>query len=91
MPRMQTQLFRGVYTIGGSISRLPEQIYGEAAHIAYYFHWSQSEIWNMNGRERKMWISQIDRIHQEAKAQRERELFEHSAQIIALQNEENLN
>ncbi|ERJ93491.1 hypothetical protein HMPREF9193_00961 [Treponema lecithinolyticum ATCC 700332] len=45
----------------------------------------------MNGRERKMWIAQIDRIHQEAKAQRERELFEHSAQIIALQNEENLN
>ena len=49
---------------GGSVSRLTEDIYREAAYIAYHFGWSRKEILSMSRRERKRWLQQISRINQ---------------------------
>jgi hypothetical protein len=72
----------GVYPTGGSISRLQEDIYREAADLAYYFNWSRGDILGMTGQERKTWLGQIRRIHYEQKAVRDRELIEHSDFLI---------
>ncbi|MGD1830183.1 MAG: DUF6760 family protein [Spirochaetaceae bacterium] len=53
----------GAPSPGGSISRLTGDIYGEAAHLAYYFHWSRTEIMAMSRRERRLWLNQLSRIN----------------------------
>ncbi len=40
-----------------------DKIYQEAAFIAYYFHWSHSEIMSMEHRERRKWCEEISRIN----------------------------
>ncbi len=59
---------------GGSISRLQGEVYREAADLAYYFKWQMREILGMTMRERRIWLSQIDRIHLEQKKARDKEL-----------------
>ena len=47
-----------------SITRYPaEQIYEEAAFIAYYMHWSHDEIMAMSHLDRKRWCSEISKIN----------------------------
>lgn len=41
----------------------PEQLYREAAFIAYYFHWSLDEIMGMPHGERKKWCEEISAIN----------------------------
>ncbi|WP_314744097.1 DUF6760 family protein [Treponema lecithinolyticum] len=90
MSRMRPPLFGRVYAVGGSISRLSESVYREAADIAYHFHWNRSEIWNMNKREKNMWLAQINRIHREMRKERESETAEQTARVIAAYKEARL-
>jgi hypothetical protein len=66
---------------GGSVSRLSEDIYREAADVAYYLHWSKGEILKMSGRERRIWLKQIGRIHRQEQAYRQREWLERTAYL----------
>ena len=86
MPLMRTHIQRSICRTGGSISRPPEEIYREAADIAYYFHWSKQELQEMNGKERQVWLKQINRIHQ---AQTEQRKKENEAQIKMIQTAKN--
>jgi hypothetical protein len=79
----------GVHPTGGSISRLQEDIYREAADLAYYFNWARGDIMGMTGRERKTWLSQIKRIHKEQKQIRDRELVEQMGFITKERTREN--
>lgn len=52
-------------TLGGEIKGYPiEQIYKEIAFISYYFHWSQSEVMEMEHRDRRRWCEEITKINQ---------------------------
>lgn len=52
------------------LERIPqEQLYKEAAFIAYYFHWSPEEILSMPHRERRRWCGEISGIHKETNAE----------------------
>lgn len=31
--------------------------------MAYYFHWSRSEVMGMSRRERKLWLRELDKIN----------------------------
>jgi hypothetical protein len=42
----------------------------------------------MSGQERKTWLSQINRIHNEQKALRDRELLEHTTFLMNMRKEE---
>jgi hypothetical protein len=42
----------------------------------------------MTGRERNVWLSQINRIHREQKTQRDREAREQTERLLALRMEE---
>jgi hypothetical protein len=86
MPLMRTHIQRSICRTGGSISRPPEEIYREAADIAYYFHWGRQELAEMNGKERQVWLKQINRIHQ---AQKEQRIKENEAQIKMIQTAKN--
>ena len=57
----------------GSISRPQKEIFQEAADLAYYFHWPRTEIMEMTGKERSIWLEQIKRIHLEQKEARDAE------------------
>jgi hypothetical protein len=57
----------------GSISRPQKEIFQEAADLAYYFHWPRTEIMEMTGKERSIWLEQIKRIHSEQKEARDAE------------------
>ncbi len=60
--RMRRREPSGASPPGGSISRLSGDVYGEAAHLAYYFHWSRIEVMGMSRRERRIWRGQSGRI-----------------------------
>lgn len=78
----------GIRATGGSISRPLDAIYREAADLAYYFHWARHDIMAMTGRERNVWLSQINRIHREQKTQRDREAREQTERLLALRADE---
>ncbi len=78
----------GIRATGGSISRPPEALYREAADLAYYFHWARGDIMAMTGRERNLWLSQINRIHRAQKEQRDREAAEQTERLLALRAED---
>ncbi|WP_343834752.1 DUF6760 family protein [Bacillus horti] len=40
-----------------------DKIYEEVGFIAYYFHWSQEEIMNMEHRDRRKWCDEISKIN----------------------------
>jgi hypothetical protein len=42
-----------------------EQLYQEAAYIAYHFHWSLDDILDMEHEERHIWLREIARINRE--------------------------
>ncbi len=77
-----------IHSIGGSISRPREKLYREAADIAYHFHWPKNEIFVMTGKERKQWLSEINRIHEAEYRQRKKELIEQVHQITEYRNRE---
>jgi hypothetical protein len=39
-----------------------DRIYEEMAYIAYYFHWSYSELLEMDHLERQRWCREISKI-----------------------------
>ena len=89
MPLLRPHIQRSIRRTGGSISRPPEEIYREAADIAYYFHWGREELAGMNGKERQVWLKQINRIHQAQQKQRIQENEEQIQRIQAAKNEGN--
>jgi hypothetical protein len=63
-------------------------VYREAADLAYHFHWARGEIFSLDSRERRMWLSQITRIHEARRKTREQEFMEQLARIAALREQE---
>jgi hypothetical protein len=51
-------------------------LYREAADLAYHFHWNKNDIFNMTEAERRQWLFEINRIHEEEYKQRQKELSE---------------
>ena len=46
------------------------QLYEEMAFIAYHFHWSYTELMEMEHAERRRWCEQISKINQKLDAQK---------------------
>jgi hypothetical protein len=61
-------------------------VYREAADLAYYFHWPQKEIFVMSGRERRIWLKEIMRIHVLRKKAREEETWQQFERLFARRN-----
>lgn len=51
---------------GGVISYPSSQLYEEVAFIAYYFHWSQDDILNLEHKTRQRWVTEINKINQKS-------------------------
>ena len=49
-----------------------EQLDQECAYIAYHFHWSLSDVLDMEHEERHLWLRQIARINKEINDARKR-------------------
>jgi hypothetical protein len=60
---MQQDLRGGGGADGGALGYPPEQLFQEVAYLAYYFHWSHSEIMDMNHIERLRWVNELARIN----------------------------
>jgi hypothetical protein len=88
VPGLRGGVLGGVRQPGGSIGRLREDVYREAADLAYHFHWARGEIFSLAGRERRVWLSQITRIHGMRKQMREREFMEQLARIAEVRERE---
>ncbi len=59
------------------MTRTPvEQLYKEAAFIAYYFHWQPDEILLMPHRVRHQWCGCISDIHAELSSDGKENFFE---------------
>jgi transcriptional antiterminator len=41
-----------------------DRIYEEIAYIAYHFHWSYSDLMNMDHKERQRWCMEIAKINE---------------------------
>ena len=41
-------------------------MFQEVAFVAYYFHWSRREIYQMAHPERRQWVEQISRLNRAA-------------------------
>ncbi|NJN99037.1 MAG: hypothetical protein HC875_35560 [Anaerolineales bacterium] len=48
---------------GGVVGYPLEQLYEEVAYVAYHFHWPQSEILDMEHRNRRRWVQEIAKIN----------------------------
>ena len=88
MPGMRETVFGRDREPGGSISRLRKDVYREAADIAYYFNWPRGEILSLSGRERRIWLSQINRIHSKQRELREKEAMDQAMRIIATKQQQ---
>ena len=40
-----------------------DQLYQEAAYVAYYFHWQPGEIFEMDHLHRRRWVKEIADIN----------------------------
>ncbi len=49
-----------------------EQLYEEAAFLAYHFHWSEQEILDLEHWERRQWCEEISSINRADNESRER-------------------
>ncbi|HVO84761.1 MAG TPA: DUF6760 family protein [Syntrophobacteria bacterium] len=49
-----------------------EQLYEEAAFLAYHFHWSEAEILALEHWERRQWCEEISSINRSLNETRER-------------------
>jgi len=85
---MQKKVLGEVCAAGGSLSRLPVEVYREAADLAYHFHWQRKDIMEMTMKERRIWLAEISRIHKEQKRAREEEMIEQFEQIENYKNRE---
>lgn len=69
--------FRSGGIFSGGISGYPlDRIYEEVAFIAYYFHWSQEELMNLEHRERQRWCDEISRINRSLSGEKQRSILE---------------
>jgi hypothetical protein len=48
------------------VTYAPARIYEEVAYVAYYFHWSQDEILDLEHPERRRYVEQIGRLNTRA-------------------------
>ncbi len=60
---MREELRRGGGAGGGALGYPQEQLFQEVAYIAYYFHWANAQIMEMNHLERLVWVDQVARIN----------------------------
>ena len=65
MPPVSGSILCEVGTVGGVLSYPLDQIYEEVAFIAFYFHWSQEEILNLEHQNRQRWVTEISKINQQ--------------------------
>jgi len=63
-------------------------VFREAADIAYYFHWGREELQKMTGKERVVWLKQINRIHEAQKVQRTAEAAEQAKMLLSAKDEQ---
>ncbi|MDR0312030.1 MAG: hypothetical protein LBI14_00370 [Treponema sp.] len=56
--------------------------------MAYYFHWQRGDILGLTMQERKIWLSQINRIHAGQKRVRGLEMVEQVEYLMNLRNSE---
>ena len=63
MPQVRDTVRGGGAGAGGILSYPLEQLYQEVAFVAYHFHWSRSEVLDLEHTERKRWVLEIGRIH----------------------------
>lgn len=50
----------------------PDQLRGEVAYLAYYFHWPYDQILKLDHLERRRWVEELSRMNErlnEAKEQ----------------------
>lgn len=40
-----------------------DALYEEVAFIAYHFHWSQSDVMDLEHADRRRWVERISAIH----------------------------
>lgn len=72
--RLRQQFLSGDPFTGGSVSRLSDNIFREAAYIAYHFGWSRTDVLGMTHNERRKWLAEISAINSEInKASRKRQ------------------
>jgi hypothetical protein len=49
-----------------------QQLWKEAAYIAYHFHWKLDDILDMEHEERHIWLREIARINEQINEARKR-------------------
>jgi hypothetical protein len=64
MSSLQHSLFSRAKTSGGVLSYPSDTLYEEVAFIAYHFHWSQNDIFNLEHKTRQRWVTEINKINQ---------------------------
>ncbi|MEH1857738.1 MAG: DUF6760 family protein [Nostoc sp.] len=50
---------------GGVVGYPSEQMHEEVACIAYYFHWSLTDILDLEHQSRRRWVTEISKIKQQ--------------------------
>ncbi|MGJ4951501.1 DUF6760 family protein [Bradyrhizobium sp. HKCCYLS20291] len=66
MSALRREVRAGARTCGGIVGYPLDQIVQEVAFVAYHFHWSRTEIYDMAHPERRQWVEQISRLNQAA-------------------------
>ncbi len=61
---MQREFSSRGRTVGGALGYPSEKIFEEVAYIAYHFHWSYSDLMDLNHMERQLWIQEIAKINE---------------------------
>ncbi|BAY61999.1 MULTISPECIES: DUF6760 family protein [Calothrix] len=64
MSSLQYSIFSRAKTRGGVVSYPSDTLYEEVAFIAYHFHWSQDDIFNLEHKTRQRWVTEINKINQ---------------------------
>lgn len=52
----------------------PEALYREMAFLAYYLHWDQDTLLNMEHRERQRWCAEVSAINRKISGEKEKSM-----------------
>lgn len=61
---MQRSLRSRDPAIGGAIGYPSAELFEEVAYVAYHFHWSYTELMNLDHLERHRWMQEIAKINE---------------------------
>jgi hypothetical protein len=60
---LPSRIHTGQRKLGGIVGYPLDELHEEIAFIAFHFHWSETELMEMEHRDRRRWVGEISKLN----------------------------